>query len=124
MFFTSPVQSFRTRYSIMKEPLSTSSQNMLNHRDSTALSLLHHTGKGQVLVSSIALVATSYPKNVYCYSRKKENLLIFIFMALPQPSNNSNLQHSHIITVFPIFFPITQILHTQTSLLFFISKES
>lgn len=106
MYFTSPVQSFRIRYSIMKEPLFTSSQQMLNHRDSTALPLLHHTGKGQVLVSSIVLVATSYPKNVSCYSRKKENLLTFIFMALPQSSNNSNLQHSHIITVFPIFFPL------------------
>lgn len=67
----------------MKELLFTSSWQMLNHRDSTALSLLQHTGKGQFLVSSIVLVAISYTKNVYCYLKKKENLLISIFMALP-----------------------------------------
>lgn len=100
------MQSFRIRYSIMKEPLFISSWQMLNHRDSTALSLLLHTGKGQLLVSSNVLVDTSYPKNLHFYSRKKEKLLITIFMALPQSSNNSNLQHSHISSFSYVFFPL------------------
>lgn len=87
---------------------------MLNQRDSTALSLLEHTGKSHFLVSSIVLIATSSQKNVHCYSRKKENLLISIFMALPQSSKNSNLQHSHILTVFSyIFSHYTNFTHSN-----------
>lgn len=113
MYSTSPMQSFRIRHSIMKETPFTGSWQMLNHWDLTVLSLLQESGKGQFLVSSIALVATSYLKNVHCYTRKKKSLLISIFMALPQSPNNSNLQHSHILTVFPVFFPLHNFIQSN-----------
>lgn len=106
MYFTPPMQSSRIRYSIMKEPLFISSWQMLNHRDSTAPSLLQHTGKGQFLVSSIVLVDTSYRK-MYTVTQRRRKICLSPFLWHYHSHLTTVIYNIHILTGFPIFFPIT-----------------